>query len=158
MSDAPMLSNEAAMVLGLAGTAMPFARSPEEEAERWLRVLRLHGNVSSSLQAAGIGEVPVVPADETGHEGDATGAGRDAQQVVKSVTELATQAAERRGASAVGTVDVLVGAMDFYGDDFDRILENYGTDRSEVLNRALAAASSSPHESVEYEPLGDQDR
>ena len=147
------------MVLGLAGTAMPFARSPEEEAERWLRVLRLHGNVSSSLQAAGVGEVPIMASDGLGNgdsaEHDAAGQGRDAQQVVSSVTELARRSAERRGASAVGTVDVLVGAMDFYGEDFDRILEAYGTDRGEVLDRALAAASSGSHESVDHEPLPD---
>lgn len=145
------------MVLGLAGTAMPFARSPEEEAERWLRVLRLHGNVSSSLQAAGIGEVPIMEPDGHGN-GDDAEQSRDAQEVVKSVTELATRSAERRGASAVGTVDVLVGAMDFYGDDFDRILKAYGTDRGEVLDRALAAASAAPHEQLDYEPLPEDDR
>ena len=69
MTETPTLSNDAAMVLGLAGTAMPFAGSREEEAERWLRVLRLHGDVSGSLQALGIGEVPI--ADEGGGDGDA---------------------------------------------------------------------------------------
>ena len=155
-----MLSNEAAMVLGLAGTAMPFARSPEEEAERWLRVLRLHGNVSSSLQAAGIGEVPITDTHENGGENGEQGQGgqsRDAQQVVNSITELATRSAERRGANAVGTVDVLVGAMDFYGEDFDRILKAYGTDRNEVLDRALAAAAAGTHEPADYGPLDDDE-
>ena len=145
MTQTPTLSNDAAMVLGLAGTAMPFAGSREEEAERWLRVLRLHGDVSGSLQALGIGEEPIT--------GEATGDGVadravDAStegpqelgehEVVKRITESATAAAQRRDAATVGTVDVLVGVMDFYGDSFDRVLEAYGTDRAEVLERVRA--------------------
>jgi hypothetical protein len=117
--------------------------------------------VSSSLQAVGIGEVPIMDSGEHGNGADSAEApageaehSRDPQQVVNSVTELATRSAERRGASAVGTVDVLVGAMDFYGDDFDRILKAYGTDRREVLDRALAAATSAVHE---HEPLPDDE-
>jgi hypothetical protein len=147
MSGTPLLSNDAAMVLGLAGTAMPFARSPEEEAERWLRVLRLHGEVSASLQALGIGEVPVTASDALSDGGveselNALASGQrraEEHEVVKSVTERAAHSAERRGARTVGTVDVLIGAMDFYGDDFDRILLAYGTDRGEVLERVLTA-------------------
>jgi hypothetical protein len=142
MTGAPALSNDAAMVLGLAGTAIPFAGSREEEAERWLRVLRLHGDVSASLQALGIGEVPIA----SEHEPDGGGADAGAEghheaaehEVVKSITERATLAAEQRGAHAVGTVDVLVGVMDFYGPDFDRVLQAYGTDRAEVLERVGA--------------------
>ena len=55
----PALSRDAAMVLGLAGTALPFARTREDEAERWLRVLRLHGGVAGALQAVGVGEAPL---------------------------------------------------------------------------------------------------
>ncbi|MDE3070462.1 MAG: hypothetical protein KGJ43_07015 [Acidobacteriota bacterium] len=160
-----MLSNEAAMVLGLAGTAVPFAGGPEEEAERWLRVLRLHGDVSSSLQAAGIGEVPIVATDGVAREaaareaagegegdGDAGTRQRDAQEVIKQVTKLATRSAQDRGARTVSTVDVLIGAMEFYGDDFDRILEAYGTDREEILQRARAAVGPGTT-SHEHEPF-----
>jgi hypothetical protein len=140
MTDKPPLSNDAAMVLGLAGTAMPFAGSREEEAERWLRVLRLHGDVSASLQALGIGEEPI--AGEPHGDGaaeralDASTEGQhDAgeHEVVRNITERATNAAQQRGAPTVSTVDVLVGVMDFYGDAFDRVLQAYGTDRAEVL-------------------------
>jgi hypothetical protein len=143
MTETPVLSNDAAMVLGLGGTAMPFAGSREEEAERWLRVLRLHGDVSASLQALGIGEVPI--ASDTGpNGGDAAAAGEHGHheaaehEAVKDITERATKAAEQRGAHTVGTVDVLVGVMDFYGSDFDRVLQAYGTDRAEVLERVHA--------------------
>ena len=47
-------------MLALAGGAMPFADSAEDEAERWLRVLRLHGDVGAALQALGVGEAPLV--------------------------------------------------------------------------------------------------
>ena len=40
------LSQDAALVVALAGTAIPFAHSAEDEAERWLRALRLHGQVA----------------------------------------------------------------------------------------------------------------
>ena len=137
MTGTPVLSNDAAMVLGLAGTAMPFAGSSEEQAERWLRVLRLHGDVSGSLQALGIGEEPIAghPASDGGavHGNGEQEAGE--HEVVKRITELATKSAQDRGAQTVGTVDVLVGAMEFYGADFDRVLQAYGTDRAEVLQR-----------------------
>ena len=45
------LSQDAALVVALAGTAIPFAHSAEDEAERWLRAMRLHGQVGSMLQA-----------------------------------------------------------------------------------------------------------
>ena len=56
MSSAPTLAPDAAMVLGIAATAIPFARTPEDEAERWLRILRLHGEVGAALQALGVSE------------------------------------------------------------------------------------------------------
>ena len=56
MGATPTLAPDAAMVLGIAATAIPFARTPEDEAERWLRLLRLHGEVGAVLQAIGVSE------------------------------------------------------------------------------------------------------
>src|SRR3954451_11686487 len=53
------LSQDAAVVAALAGTAMSFSHSAEDQAERWLRALRLHGKVGSAMQALGIGEAPL---------------------------------------------------------------------------------------------------
>ena len=52
----PVLSQDAAIVLALADTAVPYACSIEDEAERWVRVLRVHGQVGRALQSLGVGE------------------------------------------------------------------------------------------------------
>jgi hypothetical protein len=155
MSAAPALAPDAAMVLGIASTAMPFALTPEAEAERWLRLLRLHGEVGAALQALGIGEEPLrapgsgeTPA-QTSHEHDdrqriaPTGsAGEEADRdAVAQVTAHAGRIAERRGADGIATADVLMAVMEVYGDDFDRLLGAYGTDRDEVL-QALGARTT----------------
>src|SRR5256885_4504330 len=59
MEDKIGLSQDAAIVLALAETAIPFAVSREDEAERWVRLLRLHGQVGLALQSLGVGEAPL---------------------------------------------------------------------------------------------------
>ena len=59
MSARPVLAPDAAIALGIASTAMPFARTRVDEVERWLRVLRLHGRVGIELQALGVTEEPL---------------------------------------------------------------------------------------------------
>ncbi len=68
MSTTATLAPDAAMALGIAATAMPFARTPEGEAERWLRVLRLHGESGIALQALGVSEGPFETEDGDRHE------------------------------------------------------------------------------------------
>ena len=95
MSARPLLAPDAAIVLGIASTAMPFARTPEDEVERWLRVLRLHGQVGIALQAIGVSEVPLAGADE----GRARRCERDRTDhgdAVARVTEHAVRIAEER--------------------------------------------------------------
>jgi hypothetical protein len=161
----PALAPDAAMVLGIAATAMPFARTPEAEAERWLRILRLHGEVGSALQALGVSEGPLqaVAREEGEKEEKAAGeqkaeeeseeaAGEEADRerrvaapradeddddrdAVARVTENALHIAGRRGAAGVSTADLLMAVMHVYGDDFDRVLWAHGTDRDEVIER-----------------------
>ncbi len=135
MNAHPAPDTDAAMVLGMASTAMPFARSPEAEAERWLRILRLHGEAGTALQALGVSEAPLeVPAHGGG--GEASGsAGHGDRDVVAAVGESAARVASERGAHTVGTKDVLVAVIDVYGEDFDRVLRVHGSDRDEVLER-----------------------
>jgi hypothetical protein len=46
--------------------------------------------------------------------------------------------ARKRSAPTVGTGDILLAAMRFYGPAFDRVLTANGTDRDEVISRLAA--------------------
>jgi hypothetical protein len=150
------------MALGIASTAMPFARTPTEQAERWLRVLRMHGEVGVALQALGVSEGPLGtpgaesererPADqdterepperepsEPAADGRADVAGSEEGDAIAQVTERAVQIATRRGAAGVTTSDLLIAVMDVYGAAFDQVLRAHGTDREEVLERLGAS-------------------
>jgi hypothetical protein len=122
---------DAALALGMASTAIPFARSREAEAERWLRILRLHGESGVALQALGVSEAPLEETAGHAESDEETGAG----DIVARVGDAAAKAAARRGAPCFGTVDVLVAVIDVYGSDFNHVLRAHGTDRDEVLER-----------------------
>jgi hypothetical protein len=124
------------MVLGIASTAMPFARNREAEAERWLRLLRLHGEVGIALQALGVSETALpLPVDEDRSDRPDEVPDLDG---VEAVTEHTVRIARERGANGVATTDVLLAVMHVYGEDFDRVLLAHGTDRDEVLERLTA--------------------
>ena len=133
------LSQDAALVVALAGTAMPFAHSAEDEAERWLRALRLHGQVGAALQGIGVGESPLM----TGSAADEDGPGTPplGAEVLDDVTHRAGELAEARQADTVGTPDLLFAVLDVYGKLFDRVLYMRGTSRDELAER-LATAST----------------
>ena len=122
---------DAALVLGMASTAIPFAHSREAEAERWLRILRLHGEAGATLQSLGVSEAPLEEFDEQEEER----APESSDEVVARVGEAAALAAARRSAPCFGTNDVLVAVIDVYGSDFNHVLRAHGTDRDEVLER-----------------------
>ena len=131
------LSQDAAIVLALAETAIPFAATREDEAERWVRVLRMHGHVGGVLQGMGVGEAPLetladVPASRTPR--------RPGQNVVRDVAQAAARYAIGRHAKIVGTVDVLFAVLEVYGKAFDRALYIRGATREELMER-LAAPS-----------------
>jgi len=134
------LSQDAALVVALAGTAMPFAHSAEDEAERWLRALRLHGEVGSSLQALGVGEAPLM----TGSEAEEGGPGTPplGAEVLDEVTRLADGFASARDAETIGTADLLFGVFEVYGKLFDRVLYLRGTSREELTERLVGARVS----------------
>jgi len=135
VSSAPTLAPDAAIALGIASTAMPFARTPEDEAERWLRVLRLHGEVGIALQALGVSEGSLHAQGEGTDRARTASVSIDDRDVVAQITHDALHIASRRGAAEVATTDVLMAVMHFYGADFDRVLRAHGTNRDEVIER-----------------------
>ena len=126
------LSQDAAIVLGLARTAVPFAATGEDEAERWVRVMRLHGQVGMAMQALGIGEAPLESpatprAVRLGQKRDRSGA------VVEQVEARAMELAAERRAQLVSTVDIFFALLDVYGYVFERALYSRGTTRLELI-------------------------
>jgi len=133
------LSQDAAIVLGLAGTAMGFAHSREDEAERWLRVLRMHGRVGEVLQALGVPEAPLMTyARPAPSPTAAPPAGGDP---VDAICRRAVRLANLRAADRVCTLELLFAVLATYGQAFDRALYVRGTSRDELLER-LGLAST----------------
>ena len=136
------LSQDAALVVALAGTAMPFAHSAEDEAERWLRALRLHGQVGAALQALGVGEAPLMTGADP--EQDGPGTPPMGADVLDEVTRRAGNLAAARNAETVGTPDLLFAVLDVYGKLFDRVLYLRGTSREELAERLASAHERHP--------------
>ena len=130
----PPLSQDAALVLALAGTAVPFAHSAEDEVERWLRALRMHGQVGAALQALGVGEGSLItgsdPAENHGTRAFGTG-------VVDEIARLAGGFAIARKSDTLGTVDVLFAVLQVYDRLLDRALYARGTSREELFEQLV---------------------
>lgn len=137
------LSEDAALVTALAGTAMAFSQCAEDEAERWLRALRLHGQVGCALQALGVGEAPLErgPADPACDE-PASSPPLGEPALERAVREAERRAIDRR-AEAIGTADLMLALLDVYGEPMDHALELRGATRGEVIER-LAAMGDHP--------------
>ena len=132
-------SQDAAIVLALAETAIPFASTREDEAERWVRVLRMHGQVGGALQGLGVGEAPL----ETVAQEPATKTPRKpGENVVHEVAAVACRYAAGRDAKLVGTIDVLFAVFEVYGKSFDRALYVRGASREELIERLAAVETS----------------
>jgi len=120
---------------------MPFAHSAEDEAERWLRALRLHGQVGVTLQALGVGESPLMTGSEPAVE--QMGTPRLGSGAVDDVARRAADYAYERDAETVGTPDLLFAVLEIYGKLFDRALYLRGTSRDELIERLAPAKQSS---------------
>ena len=122
-------------VLGLAGTALPFAQSVDDEVERWLRPLRLYGKAGVSLQSLGIGDVEGADAADEAEPATAT-----PQETLHLVTAEASKLAAERDASSVGTIDILNAVMRHYGPAFERALSRRSSGTA-ALKEQLAVQS-----------------
>ncbi len=128
------LSQDAALVTALAGTAMPFAHSTEDQVDRWLRALRLHGRVGAAMQALGVGEAALTVVTESAHPAATPAPDPDAaERVLGRAGELANE----REANTVSTADILAALFDVYGPLMDRALYERGASRDELQARIV---------------------
>ena len=121
------VSGEVAIALELAETTVPFARSMEGEAERWLRVIRRMERAGDALSELGVADGPLESPAEAriAYEG-----GRDS---IPLVAERAEMYARGRGGRVVGSIDLLFGVLSVYGKDFSKALYRRGVTREELL-------------------------
>jgi hypothetical protein len=126
--DKPCFSGSAKIAVALAATAMPFANTNCEEAERWLRILRVNGAVGNAMQALGLPEVPFESCPPLEGEDPCHPGSVDA--VI--ATAVGEQYA-RGGADAITTEDLFAGVRAVYGPAFEGVLAARGTTSSEVL-------------------------
>jgi anti-sigma B factor antagonist len=139
------LSADAALVVGLASTAIPFADSRAEEAERWLRMLRLQGDAGHALSGLGFGETPLVEIASDDDEPSERAHEDEPRDAVSCVTELAARAAAEHGAPTIGTAELLLGVIAAYGADFDRVLRAHGVEPAELAEQLRGAVASATH-------------
>ncbi len=111
------VSREAAIILALAETLVPLAPSREDEAERWLRIMREHGNVGNGLEELGMASRELSTPSLEPRQLDST---RD--DPVTPVAEDAARFARERGAPLISTVELLFAVILHYGRLFDRAL------------------------------------
>jgi anti-sigma B factor antagonist len=138
----PPLTADAALMLGLASTAIPFAQSAEDQAERWLRALRNYGESGAVLASLGLSEGPLEPAERDSDRGPAAPGDPDA---VATITEHASRIAFERKAPKLGTTDVLRAVIQVYGATFYRVLAAHGVDPAELATR-IASSDPAPAE------------
>ena len=112
---------------------MAFAGSRQQEVERWLRALRLYGEAGATLRAAGIDEASDAWATPAGASPSPEAVGDP--DTLACVITCAEQFALQRGATTIGTVELLFAVMRVYGDAFDHALSRRGTDRNELVER-----------------------
>lgn len=124
-------------VLGLAGTALMFADSVDDEVERWLRPLRLYGKAGATLQSLGLGDAQ----PEAAAQGKPERSETSAQDTLTAITAAASRFAEQQGASSVGTLDILRAVMEHYGAAFDRALTCRCIDSAELEQRLALEAT-----------------
>lgn len=131
--DKTALTRDAALALGVAATAVPFARSRQDQAERWLRVLRTCGGAGITLSSLGLTDIPLTDFPECDAVDRCDSQGGTDQDEVATVTRHAGRLARHRGGSSIHTTDLLAAVIEVYGSDIDRLLMMHGTSRSDLI-------------------------
>jgi hypothetical protein len=133
-------SREVAIALELAETTVPFARSRDGEAERWLRVLRRLERTGEALAALGVPDGPL----ESPAEARIAPQDTDNTGSVQDVADRATMYARARGGQVVGTIDLLFGVLGVYGRDFSKALYRAGVARELLLDHLTMQVEEHP--------------
>ena len=132
-------SREVAIALELAGTTVPFARSREGEAERWLRVLRRLERTGEALAAIGMADGPLESPAEA-----RMGFEREPEVAIQDVASRAEMYTRARGGDVVGTIDLLFGVLGTYGRDFSKALYRLGAPRELLLDHLTMQVEEHP--------------
>jgi hypothetical protein len=133
------LSREVVIALELAETTVPYARSRQGEAERWLRVLRRLERTGDALGELGVPDGPLESPAEAriAYESDPTVA-------LEDVADRAEMYARARGGKVVGTIDLLFAVLGTYGTDFSRALYRAGVPRELLLDHLTMQVEEHP--------------
>jgi hypothetical protein len=125
------LSADAGLALGLASTAMPFARDGIAQAERWLRVLSLHGETAAILGCLALDGSAGAPGLSDPAPANASDAAPPADPVAE-VSMCAGRLAAARQSPYVRTIDILLAVLDVYGSAVEAALQRWGMTGAEV--------------------------
>ena len=132
-------SREVVIALELAETTVPFARSRQGEAERWLRVLRRLERTGDALAALGVPDGPLESPAEARMAYES-----DPEVSVHDVASRAEMYARARGGDVVGTIDLLFGVLGTYGRDFSKALYRCGAPRELLLDHLTMQVEAHP--------------
>jgi hypothetical protein len=122
-------TGEAAAVIALAESAVPYASSGIAEVDYWLRVLRREGTgkVGRALAELGFPDEQLVARADPASPG--------AMESIDVVRTTAGDFARRRQATAVTTTDVLFAILTRYGRTATQALYERGIERRELLDQ-----------------------
>jgi len=134
------LSREVVIALELAETTIPYARSRQGEAERWLRILRRLERTGDALGALGVPDGPL----ESAAEARMGGYANEPAISVAEVAERAEMYSRARGGKVVGTIDLLFGVLGTYGTDFSKALYRAGVARELLLEHLTMQVEEHP--------------
>jgi hypothetical protein len=132
-------SREVAIALELAETTVPFARSRQGEAERWLRIMRRLERTGEALAALGVPDGPLESPAEARMAYES-----DPEVSVNEVADRAEMYARARGGDVIGTIDLLFGVLGTYGKDFSKALYRCGAPREMLLDRLTMQVEGHP--------------
>jgi hypothetical protein len=133
------LSREVIIALELAETTIPYARSRQGEAERWLRILRRLERTGDALAALGVPDGPLESPAEARISYEA-----EPSVSVEEVAERAEMYAHARGGKVIGTIDLLFAVLGTYGKDFSKALYRAGVPRELLLDHLTMQVEGQP--------------